>query len=98
MINRNSLLTIKKGASIVNTSRGEIVDEEEIARAIINGKLFGYATDVLESELSGSMFNSNLWELSKKYNILITPHIGGCTLEAMDKTEILMAKYLREKI
>ncbi len=98
MINRDSLLTIKKGASIVNTSRGEIVDEEEIARAIINGKLFGYATDVLDSELSGSMFNSNLWKLSQNYNILITPHIGGCTLEAMDKTEILMAKYLREKI
>ena len=31
MINQDSLLKIKKGASIVNTSRGEIVDEEEIA-------------------------------------------------------------------
>ena len=82
---------MKKGSSIVNTSRGEIIDEKEVITMLKSGDLFGYATDVLSEELE--VANNMITGLDCPLNILYTPHIGGCTKEAMQTTEVLLAKY-----
>ena len=82
---------MKKGSSIVNTSR-EIIDEKEVITMLKSGDLFGYATDVLSEELEVAN-NMITTTLDCPLNILYTPHIGGCTKEAMQTTEVLLAKY-----
>ena len=70
---------------LVNTSRGEIVNEFDVIKALKEGKLLGYGTDVIEDEFdipSKSPFfkleNSDL-------NFIITPHIGGMTIQGQEK-------------
>lgn len=86
---------IKEGAIFVNTSRGELIDEDALLNALVSGKLAGAALDVLTEENSIGMDSNKLVEYAKKNSsLLITPHIGGCTLESMHKTEEFLARKL----
>ena len=81
-----------RGAYLINTSRGSLVDEDAIIKGLKHGQILGYGTDVLAGE--GSEVNwltkNKLWiEMSKgKYNIIITPHLGGATKENILKAEL----------
>lgn len=89
------LSSMKPGALLVNTSRGSIVDEHSILAHLKSGHLGGYATDVINDEYNISR-SSLILAVSKFDNLIITPHIGGCTLESMNQTELLMAeKFLK---
>tara|TARA_R100000008_G_scaffold84792_1_gene73117 strand:+ start:407 stop:1348 length:942 start_codon:yes stop_codon:yes gene_type:complete len=66
---------------LVNTSRGEIVKEEDVVESLESGKVIGYATDVIESEFD-SIAESPLIQKMDDLNVIITPHIGGMTAEA----------------
>jgi len=86
LINSELLSSVKKGFILVNTSRGDICDELEISKYLKNGHLGGYGTDVLSSEF----ININLSPIynlarEKKFNIIITPHVGGMTYEGQTK-------------
>ncbi len=71
---------MRPGAFVLNMSRGGIVNEEDAYEALKSGKLGGYASDVLEVELSeDSEINSPLFELD---NFIITPHLGAQTNDA----------------
>jgi D-3-phosphoglycerate dehydrogenase len=88
---------MKKGALLINTSRGGVVDEEALLKALETGRLGGAALDVLEGE---PLFPSGKTRLLVEYakdhsNLIITPHIGGATFESMEKTEIFMANKLK---
>jgi len=86
MIDENAVNRMLKKPYIINTSRGEIVNETQIARAIKEGKISGYGADVIVDEFSESVENSELIKLSKKgYNVLITPHIGGMSIEGQER-------------
>ena len=75
----------EKRAFSINTSRGELVDEDAVINSIKSNHLKGYATDVIRDEF-GDMKNSNLVKFSRENpNILITPHVGGMTLEGQTK-------------
>ncbi len=80
MINAETLKYVE-GCYLINTSRGDIVDENAVIEALNDKRLLGYATDVVSDEL-GSIKNSELIKRSNDLNILITPHIGGMTIEA----------------
>lgn len=86
LISSSLLDKAKHGVYIVNTSRGDIVNEEEISKKITSGQIGGYGTDVLEAEFS-NISESPIFKLFKlnKYNILITPHVGGMTFEGQEK-------------
>ena len=85
MINKKILGLMKNNSYIVNTSRGEIVDEQAIIEALDSGKLAGYATDVIEDEF-GSISESLIIKAMKRgSNIIITPHVGGMTVEGQTK-------------
>jgi D-3-phosphoglycerate dehydrogenase len=87
--------TMKKGAWFVNTSRGELVDEGALLRALWSGRLAGAALDVLSEEHSEGMGGHPLVAYAREHdNLIITPHIAGCTVESMEKTECFLADRL----
>ena len=89
---------MKRGAYLINTSRGGIVDEKALLGALKTGTIAGYGTDVLADELSfGKTFEKHpLVEYAKENrNVIIVPHIGGMTKEAREKTDIFIAKKLK---
>lgn len=97
LINEENLSKLKKGAVLVNTSRGMIVDENAVIKYLKNNKLLGYATDVLHYENENFM-KSVIWKNHSKYNIIITPHIGGATWDAMWACEKHLAKVAQKII
>jgi D-3-phosphoglycerate dehydrogenase len=86
---------MKEGSWFVNTSRGELVDESALLAALRSGRLAGAALDVITDEHSGDLSDHPLIRYARDHDTLIvTPHIGGCTVESMAKTEVFMAKRL----
>ena len=83
MINYNLL---SRGVKfLVNTSRGEIVNEYDVIRALKECKLWGYGTDVIEDEF-GDIGVSPFFSLDiSKLNCIFTPHIGGMTIQGQTK-------------
>ena len=86
LINHKLLSKTKKGFYLINTSRGDIVNEQDISKLLESGHLGGYATDVLATEFS-DLNSSPVLNLYKQsiYNIVITPHVGGMTFEGQTK-------------
>jgi D-3-phosphoglycerate dehydrogenase len=86
---------MKPGAIFINTSRGELVDEAALLSCLRTGHLAGAALDVLAGERSDGMSASPLVAFAREnHNLIITPHIGGCTSESMEKTEYFLATRL----
>lgn len=81
MINSNILSLCKDGMYLVNTSRGDVVNEMDVIHALETKKLSGYATDVISDEL-GDVSKSDILRRMNDLNIVATPHIGGCTVES----------------
>lgn len=81
MINASTISQMKKGAMLINYSRGDVVDIEALAQALKSGHLSGAAIDVfpVEPEKNGATFHTPLAGLP---NVILTPHIGGSTEEA----------------
>ena len=86
LISSDLLSISKKGFFLINTSRGDICDELEITKYLKIGHLGGYGADVLSSEFLNIKL-SPIYNLAreKKYNIIITPHVGGMTYEGQSK-------------
>jgi D-3-phosphoglycerate dehydrogenase len=96
LINKDNVGFIKKGAVLVNISRGGCVEEEAVNYAIKKGILSGVGSDVLERELE-NFKKSPLYQYAKKNpqaNIIITPHIGGATIDAWKKVFSVVCKHI----
>ena len=71
---------MRRGACVLNMSRGGIVNEEDAYEALKSGQLGGYATDVMEVELSeDGELKSPLFECE---NFIVSPHLGGQSVDA----------------
>tara|TARA_B100000795_G_scaffold262427_1_gene240345 strand:- start:775 stop:2013 length:1239 start_codon:yes stop_codon:yes gene_type:complete len=81
LIGPTQLAQMKDGAILINASRGTVVDIEELASCLNSGKLLGAAIDVfpVEPRSNKDEFVSPLRGLD---NVILTPHIGGSTVEA----------------
>jgi (S)-sulfolactate dehydrogenase len=78
---------MKKGAVLINTARGGIVDEVALAAALNSGHLGGAAIDVFEAEpLPASPHFEGC------PNLLLTPHIAGVSAESNERVSILIAR------
>ncbi|MBF6639989.1 hypothetical protein IVB69_00715 [Flavobacterium sp. J49] len=88
-VNEELLEHCQKNAVLINTSRGNVWDENRVAELLKQNKIFGIATDVLQDEFNKKQLIRNpLVELAtEEYNIIITPHIAGATYESMAMTE-----------
>jgi len=89
--NKKLISKIKKGTAIVNTSRGEVWDELYIVKALKNNQLSAVATDVINDETL-SHTKSPIWESRFENNMLVTPHIGGASFDAMWECEEYIQK------
>src|ERR687891_151649 len=86
LIGEAELFAMKRGARLVNTARGGIVDEAALAKAVAEGHLGGAALDVFAEEPTTA---SPLFELDR---VVVTPHLGASTAEAQDKAGITIAE------
>jgi len=88
MINEQRLSLMKKSAYLINTSRGAVIDEQALYKALKDGRIAGAALDVFEVE---PPTNNALMQLP---NVVCTPHIGAQTYEAQE----LAANVIAERI
>ena len=89
LIGERELGLVKEGARLVNTSRGGIVDEQALAKALEDGRLEGAALDVFETEPTTE---SPLFGFEQ---VIVTPHLGASTTEAQDKAGTSVAEMVR---
>jgi D-3-phosphoglycerate dehydrogenase len=83
MIGAKELLHMRKGSYLVNASRGSVADIPSVAEALRSGHLLGAAMDVFPKE-PASNTESFVSELQQFDNVILSPHIGGSTLEAQE--------------
>lgn len=81
----NSSVLNGKTKYIINTSRGEIVNEEDIVQALKDKRLLGYGTDVITDEFGNIKNSPLLVKQNLELNTIITPHVGGMTIEGQTK-------------
>jgi D-3-phosphoglycerate dehydrogenase len=90
IINAANLAKTKRGAYLVNTARGELVDETALAEALRSGQLGGAGLDVFAVEPPK---DSPLIGLA---NLVATPHVAGSTAEAQEEVGTLIAQQVRD--
>lgn len=99
LVNEEHLKIMKPTAYLVNTARGEIIDEAALARALQKKWIAGAAADVLwdESSDGAHLKKSPLAAYARKHtNCIIVPHIGGATYDAMKITEEFIAGLVKK--
>lgn len=89
MINAGALSMMKDGVVIINTSRGQVVDEDALYDACKSGKVGTACLDVYSQE----PYKGKLLELD---NVIFTPHIGASTLESQERIGIEISRKIRE--
>ena len=90
MINGDTIKKMKRGVRLVNCARGELIDETALAQAVKQGQVAGVALDVFAEE---PLKNSPLTSLD---NVILTPHIGGSTIEAQEAVGYQIALQVKE--
>lgn len=90
MINEEWLNRIKKGAILINTARGQLVDEKAVCEALRTGRLGALCTDVLSQEPPQA---DN--PILKAPNVFVTPHIGWASREARQRLLDIAAENLK---
>lgn len=90
MFGAKEFALMQSTAYFVNTSRGAVVDTGALLDALDNGQIAGAALDVLEGEPKP--------KIPRRHNLLITPHLGGNTLESRRKTQAYLAQKIKDFI
>jgi D-3-phosphoglycerate dehydrogenase len=93
MIGTAQLARMKKGAKVINASRGGVVDIDALAAALRSGQAGGAAIDVFPEE-PGSNEDEFRSPLRGFPNVILTPHIGGSTVEAQENIGVEVAAKL----
>lgn len=78
LLSARRLALMQPTAYIVNTARGDIIDEESLVKLIQDGKIAGAGLDVYEHEPA---LNAKLLKLAAKHKVVLLPHMGSATLE-----------------
>ena len=93
MLGKNEIAAMKPGSILINASRGTVVDIDALALALKNKQLLGAAIDVFPTEPKSNKdeFTSPLRGMD---NVILTPHIGGSTMEAQANIGLEVAEKL----
>jgi D-3-phosphoglycerate dehydrogenase len=92
IINKESISNMKSSAFIINTSRGEVIDEISLTEALKNNRIAGAALDVFETEPPSNK------ELLNLPNLICTPHIGAQTKEGQELASLVIAEKIIQNI
>lgn len=93
LLNAERLKLMKKGAVLVNTARGGLIDDAALVAALESGHVAGAALDVFEPEpLPADSV------LRKAPNVLLTPHLGASTKEAQQRVALEIAEAVRDAL
>lgn len=88
IVNKQVLTALGKEGVIVNIARGAIIDELELVRSLLEGRIAGAALDVFENE---PFVPKELWEMD---NVVLTPHMAVHTKESFrDKYECVIGNF-----
>ncbi|MCX8482269.1 MAG: phosphoglycerate dehydrogenase [Crocinitomicaceae bacterium] len=89
---------VSKPFILLNLSRGKIVDIQSVIKFLQSGKIVGFGADVLPNEppnMNDDFDKKMLQSLNSFSNVLLTPHVGGWTIESYEKiSEILLFNIL----
>jgi D-3-phosphoglycerate dehydrogenase len=98
LIGESELALLPQNAVLINTSRGQLIDEKALIQALNSGRISAAALDVIADERDAMQLKkSKLIAYANQHdNLIITPHIGGATYESMAKTEVFMARKLAD--
>jgi (S)-sulfolactate dehydrogenase len=93
LFDTEGIAAMKRGAVLINSSRGGVVDEAAVAAALRSGHLGGAALDVFGSEplVASSVF-------AGCPNLLLTPHVAGVTLESNERVSMLIASKILQAL
>jgi D-3-phosphoglycerate dehydrogenase len=95
LFNDSAFNRMKPGAVLVNTSRGDIIDEGALIRALESGRLSAFGADVLHDEWRQNMGESPVIRYARTHeNVVVTPHIGGCTWKSIVDARVFAARKL----
>ncbi|MBM3837249.1 MAG: D-glycerate dehydrogenase [Verrucomicrobia bacterium] len=86
LLNADNLPRMKPGAILLNVSRGPVIEEAALCRAVASGLLGGAGLDVMEFEPKAPA------ELLGRSNVVLTPHLGGSSVEGRREARLLCAR------
>ena len=97
MLSTREFGEMKDGVIVVNTSRGAIIDENALLMSLESGKVSAAGLDVIDGEWMADIGKHPVVQYVETHdNLLITPHIGGATVESIRDARIFMAKKLTD--
>ena len=103
LIKTKELNLMQKNAILINTSRGGIVNEKDIYKHLLKNKEFRFGLDVFEyehnpnKETLSNQKSLKDFSLTNPSQLSLTPHLGGASINAMQKTEEYCHKLFKEK-
>ncbi|MFQ6011130.1 MAG: hydroxyacid dehydrogenase [Nitrososphaerales archaeon] len=92
LVNEHSFAKMKGSACLINTSRGETVDEKALLSALLSGNIFGAALDVFEVEPPTTR------ELVEHPSVICTPHVGSQTKEVHETAALMLVDKISEAL
>jgi D-3-phosphoglycerate dehydrogenase / 2-oxoglutarate reductase len=92
LVNYTKLSMMKKSAFIMNTSRGKVLSEKDLIRALAEGKVAGAALDVFEIEPLDQT------ELQRNDKVILTPHIAGQTEESQSEAGRMVVELVLQNL
>jgi D-3-phosphoglycerate dehydrogenase / 2-oxoglutarate reductase len=94
MIRGRTIESARRGAVIVNTSRGEVFDEDELCEVLRRRDDLVFCADVVAGEVENRHEHGPLVELFRSGRVLLTPHIAGATTESQEKAATIVLNFL----
>lgn len=95
LFNRAAFAAMKPGGVLVNTSRGDLIDEEALLEALESGRLSAFGADVLSDEWRADMAAHPVVAYARTHeNVVLTPHLGGSTCESVREARTFSARKL----
>jgi D-3-phosphoglycerate dehydrogenase / 2-oxoglutarate reductase len=97
IINRDAIARMKPGVILINTARGDLIDEEAMVDALQSGHIGAAGIDVVHNEWDPNLQRRLLLEYARSHdNLVLTPHVGGATLESITGARVFVAEKLSE--
>lgn len=97
MIGGDLIERCRRDALIVNTSRGEVLREDELCEVLRRRPDLSFSADVVTGEVEDRQEHSRLMQLFREGRVVLTPHIAGATVESQEKAARIAVGFLERE-